>query len=356
MLSSEDKVLIKQLRIHKGYNARQLMTEFHDKGWTKPTLCRLIKQIDSTGSVERKKGSGRPRTTRCPENVETVQELVMSQEDNPGTHKSVNAIARETGISRSSVQRIVKKDLQLKCFKRKRAQDLTEDSKLKRLVRAKQLLNNYPKSMVPFIFFTDEKLFTVAAPVNAQNDRVYAASNMRKRVLPAKRLLTTRSTFSQSVMVSVGVSMMGCTDLIFVEPGIKINGQYYRDVLLAQHLLPSIQSIAGDYFIFQQDSAPSHRARETIAMLTEETPSFITPLLWPPNSPDLNPVDYKIWGILQERVYKTRIRDVNHLRQRLIEEWSKFDQSIVDHAVEQWRARLKACVKNSGGHFEHQLQ
>jgi hypothetical protein len=91
-------------------------------------------------------------------------------------------------------------------------------------------------------------------------------------------------------------------------------------------------------------------------MLTEETPSFITPLLWPPNSPDLNPVDYKIWGILQERVYKTRIRDVNHLRQRLIEEWSKFDQSIVDHAVEQWRARLKACVKNSGGHFEHQLQ
>ena len=157
MLSSEDKVLIKQLRIHKEHNARPLMTEFPDKVWTKRTLCRLIKHIDSTGSVERKKGSGRPRTTLRPENVEAVQELVMSQEGNPGTHKSVNAIARETGTSRSSVQRIVKRDLQLK---------------LKRLVRAKQPLNNYPKSMVPFIFFTDEKLFTVAAPVNAQNDRV----------------------------------------------------------------------------------------------------------------------------------------------------------------------------------------
>ena len=91
-------------------------------------------------------------------------------------------------------------------------------------------------------------------------------------------------------------------------------------------------------------------------MLTKESPSFISPLLWPPNSPDLNPVDYKIWSVLQDSVYKTRIRDVNHLRQRLIEEWSKFDQSIVDRAIEQWRDGLKVCVKNLGGHFEHQLQ
>ena len=43
-----------------------------------------------------------------------------------------------------------------------------------------------------------------------------------------------------------------CTELIFVEPGIKINGQYYRDILLTQSLLPSIRSIAGEYFVFQQ--------------------------------------------------------------------------------------------------------
>ena len=80
--------------------------------------------------------------------------------------------------------------------------------------------------------------------VDAQNDRVYAASNMRKGALPVKRLLTTRSIFSQSVMVLVGVSMMGCTDLIFVEPGIKINGQYYRDVyLLITSCLPSKASL-----------------------------------------------------------------------------------------------------------------
>jgi len=41
---------------------------------------------------------------------------------------------------------------------------------------------------------------------------------------------------------------------------------------------------------------PAHRARETVHvhLLTHETPDFITPALWPANSPDLNPVDCQI--------------------------------------------------------------
>jgi len=45
--------------------------------------------------------------------------------------------------------------------------------------------------------------------------------------------------------------------------------------------------------MFQQDrrTAPAHRARETIKLLQRETPAFISPDLWPPNSSDLYPVD-----------------------------------------------------------------
>ena len=60
-----------------------------------------------------------------------------------------------------------------------------------------------------------------------------------------------------------------------------------------------------------------------------ETPEFIPPNLWPPNSPDLNPVDYKIWGILQQRVYKTSSKDVNELRHQIAEKWDKLDQRIM---------------------------
>jgi len=94
---------------------------------------------------------------------------------------------------------------------------------------------------VHFIWFTDEKLFTVASPSNAQNYRLYVAVGTRKSDIAADRLLRTRPTFSKSLMVSVGVSSLGRTSIHFVEPGLKINGQYYRDVLLMEDLLPELR-------------------------------------------------------------------------------------------------------------------
>jgi len=58
-----------------------------------------------------------------------------------------------------------------------------------------------------------------------------------------------------------GVSALGRTNLHFVDPGVKVNGQYYRDILLTRDLLPNIKQYS-HYVTFQQDGAPVHRARE----------------------------------------------------------------------------------------------
>jgi len=149
-------------------------------------------------------------------------------------------------------------------------------------------------------------------------------------------------------MVSVGVSALGRTSIHFVETGVKVNGQYYREVLLKCTLLPDIRQLS-DYFIFQQDNVPAHRARDTMKMLKKEAPDFIPPTLWPPNSPDLNPVDYKIWSVMQEKVYKRRVKDMSELRERIVAAWNELDQSVIDTAVSQWRTRLRACVGQSSG-------
>jgi len=47
--------------------------------------------------------------------------------------------------------------------------------------------------------------------------------------------------------------------------------------------------------------------------------------------------------------------DVDQLRERLISMWCELDQSVVNHAIEEWRRRLSACVDAEGGHFEHYL-
>ena len=78
--------------------------------------------------------------------------------------------------------------------------------------------------------------------------------------------------------------------------------------------------VAGDLFTLQHDNAPAHRAGDAVEFLSRNTPVFISPLPWLPNSPDLNPVDYEVRGVLQQRVYRIRIRGVDHLKQRLIEE------------------------------------
>jgi len=59
---------------------------------------------------------------------------------------------------------------------------------------------------------------------------------------------------------------------------------------------------------------PAHRVKETVDLLSTETPAFIPPTLWLPNSLDLNPVDYKVWSVLQEQVYKVKVNDVDELR------------------------------------------
>jgi len=56
-------------------------------------------------------------------------------------------------------------------------------------------------------------------------------------------------------------------------------------------------------------------------MLRRETPDFIPPMLWPPDSQDLNLVGHKVWRVMQEQVYHTPTYDVNYLKQRLLEEW-----------------------------------
>jgi len=154
-------------------------------------------------------------------------------------------------------------------------------------------------------------------------------------------------------MVSVSVSKLGCTNLIFVDPVVKINSCYYREVLLNQQLLPAIRQVSGDFFVLQQDNAPAHRARETIKLLQRETPAFISRDLWPPNSPDLNLVDYKIWGAMQIGSTRKKVKDVNELRERLVAVWAGLQQSVIDDAVDQWRRRLRACVRARGGHFEY---
>jgi len=85
---------------------------------------------------------------------------------------------------------------------------------------------------------------------------------------------------------------------------VKINEAYYHDVLLSRQLLPAMCQVSGE-FIFQQDR-PQLTGREMINLLERETPAFISTDFSSLNNPDLNSVEYKVWDIMQQRVYQTK--------------------------------------------------
>jgi len=81
-----------------------------------------------------------------------------------------------------------------------------------------------------------------------------------ERMHASERLLHTCPTFSETIKTPL--------HSYFVDLGVKINGAYYRDVLLTQKLLAVIRQMSGNDFVFQQDSAPAHRAHETIRQMS----------------------------------------------------------------------------------------
>jgi len=85
-------------------------------------------------------------------------------------------------------------------------------------------------------------------------------------------------------------------------------------------------------------------------------PEFVEQENWPPNSPDLNPVDYSIWETLQQLVYRRRrIRNVQHLKEFLQTCWEQIGQDVIDCAIGQFRKRLSLVVATGGGHIEHRF-
>ncbi|CAK1600741.1 unnamed protein product [Parnassius mnemosyne] len=83
------------------------------------------------------------------------------------------------------------------------------------------------------------------------------------------------------------------------------------------------------HWIFQQDSAPAHRARSTQNWLTARRIDFIGHEDWPSYSPDLYPLDYKIWQHLKEKVCAKSHQNFKSLLAPLAKTATEIDMNVV---------------------------
>ena len=76
MFNVEDRILVKNLYKFKGYRAKN--SKFPDKGWTVNGLNNLLKKVRNIATIARQPGSGRRQSVRTVENVDTVNDLLLS--------------------------------------------------------------------------------------------------------------------------------------------------------------------------------------------------------------------------------------------------------------------------------------
>jgi len=83
----------------EGYNARQLTKNFRAKAG-QGALTGCSRNSEDVGVVDRRQGSDRPPSARTDENIDQVNDMVLSQDDQPRTHiKSVKYHERRAFLS-----------------------------------------------------------------------------------------------------------------------------------------------------------------------------------------------------------------------------------------------------------------
>lgn len=253
----------------------------------KSTVHRIISCFKKTGSTCDKPRRPRKRPVRSRKLIETVRKRLKR---NP--HRNLAAMAKELNISRTSMRRVFKSDLNMRCYKFVKRQVLSEATMLKRMTRGKKIKSFLKASPRPDVIWTDEKIFTVEQTHNRQNDRLYCA-NIED--IP----LSLRTCFIRqhpaSVMVWGGVCDNGLkTPLIVIPQGVKVNSQVYIELLETQVLGWINEQDWQQGYCFMQDGAPSHTSRITQAWCKENFSTFWDKETWPPSSPDLNPMDFSV--------------------------------------------------------------
>jgi len=117
-LSKEDKILIKSLQECKGYNARQFITEFMNKGWTKNSINRLLVKFRTS-----RQASGQ-RHTQCAYWWKRQHSWVAVAESGRHLRAKRNFTWGGRDPSIISFANYSQKNLRLKCCKKRRAQQL----------------------------------------------------------------------------------------------------------------------------------------------------------------------------------------------------------------------------------------
>lgn len=301
---------------------------------------------------------GRIPGTSRPEGVprigpDQIEEVLEEAQRDSAT--STRAISRRTGLSHMSVHRILQAE-GMHPYHVKKVQDLLPVDYPRRVAFCQDMINRCQADEDFFdnIMWTDESTFSRNGIFNMHNYHSWSFENPHA---------VRRHSFQHQFSVNLWTGVFNRQLIGPFELPTRVNGEAYLSFLQNNlpEMLEDVNLAVRRQMYFQCDGAPCHFARNVKEYLNEIFPRRWIgrggPIAWPPRSPDLNPVDFFIWGYYKELVYKSEYSSIEQLRQKLNQAQMKIreKEDSFRRLKRNFIKRCRLCIANNGAQFEHLL-
>lgn len=313
------------------------------------TIENTVRRLGETGKFKADYvDNGRPRTRR---NAHTEEIVLAAVEENPGV--SVREISRMHEVPKDSVHRILV-DEGLHPYHYTRVQHLLPHDYFRRKDFCRWFLQRHQRDpeFTRRIIFSDQCMFTREGVFNCHNMHHWAEENPN---------VTTIRSFQTRWSVNVWAGILDDRILGPIILPERLTGQLYKEML--QHNLPEfledVPLVQRNSIWYQQDGAGPHNARLVTNFLRDQFGERWIgtngPKRWPARSPDMNPLDFFLWGHLKGLVYREIPRTEDELVARLHGAVATIDGEMISRVHGSLLKRARACIEADGGHFEHLL-
>lgn len=315
------------------------------------TFQAIHERLVETGSLEPKKvgRSGRPRLVRTPEFEEGVLNDISNHPE-----KSTRELAQRHNVSNATIWHILHEQ-QLHPYHVQKVQALLPRDYPQRVTLCQWFLRKFRTNanFLRRVLFTDECNFSRTGITNFHNTHIWSMENPHE---------ITQRSHQYQFSVNVWGGILG-NYLFFSFLPATLNGDRYLQFLTIDlpNLLEDLPLNMRCVTWFMLDGAPAHFDNRVRGFLNETyRNNWIGrggPVAWPPRSPDLNPLDFFLWGHLKILVYSTPVDTLEDLKERILNgvESIRHTPGIFRRVRSSMKRRLNACITNRGGHFEQFL-
>lgn len=145
-------------------------------------------------------------------------------------------------------------------------------------------------------------------------------------------------------------------------PTSRVNGAAY-ETMLEDFLLPELSRRSIDPYdvVYMHDGAPCHGTLRVRQLLRMNFHGFIGRgqgnfLDWPPRSPDLNPLDFFLWGFVKSMVFKHRTRTIREMKFKIEEALDNVTVDMLRNVQNHINKRYNRCVEMEGKIIEPSLK